>query len=81
MMSYDALPALLQAVIMLGLYLSLCGSIYMLISAISRMSLPFAVPTIVCALLNGGMMILYSADVRSKKHGYVPSAVSLWFCE
>jgi len=81
MMSYDALPALLQAVIMLGLYLSLCGSIYMLISAIRRKSLPFAVPTLLCVLLNGGMTILYSADVRSKKHGYVPSAVSRWFCE
>ena len=67
--------------IMLGLYLSLCGSIYMLISAIRRKSLPFAVPTLLCVLLSGSMMILYSADVRSKKHGYVPSAVSRWFCE
>lgn len=81
MMSYDVFPVLFQIAMMLGLYLILCGSIYMLASAIRRKSLPFAVLTFLCMVLSGGMMLLYSADVRSKKHGYAPAAASRWLCE
>ena len=81
MSSYDALPTLLRTVLMLGLFLTLCGSIYVL-SAIGRRRTPvlFAL-TLLCTSLSGCMVILFSADIRSQKHALPFAAVSRWLCE
>jgi len=81
MMSYDAIPVLLRILLMLGAFLTLCGSIYMTPIAIQRKSPRLIVPTLVCVLLSGGIMVLFSADVRSGKHGFAPAAASRWLCE
>ena len=81
MISYDALPTLLRTALMLGLFLTLCGSIYVL-SATIRRRLPvlFAL-TLLCTLLSGAMMILFSADVRSIKNALAFASVSRRLCE
>ena len=59
----------------------LCASVYLLYATFHRKSLGLSLPALLCALLSGGMMILYSADVRSTKHGYPLSPLSRWLCE
>ena len=81
MMNFDALPALLTTVLMLCLFLVLCVSIYMLLIAVRRKSPYSAGASILCALLSAGMVILYSADVRSRKYSLPASDLSRWFCE
>lgn len=81
MRSYDMMPTLLQILLMLSLFLSLCASAYLLYATFHRRSLGLSLPTLLCALLSSGMMILYSADVRSSKHGYPLSPLSRWLCE
>jgi len=81
MINYDMLPDLMRIVLLLILFLILCESMYMLTLAIRRKSPICIFMTLVCALLSGGMVVLYSADVRSKKHELVPAALSRWLCE
>ena len=81
MMNYDTIPVLFRIVLMLGLFLVLCGSIHMLPFAFRRKSIPLTIATICCTLLSAGMMILYTADVRREKKELVPAVISRWFCE
>ena len=81
MINYDALPALLRTALMLGLFLTLCGSIYVLSATIRRRSPVLFAITLLCTLLSGGMMILFTADVRSIKHTLAFSSASRWLCE
>lgn len=81
MMNYDTIPVLFRIVLMLGLFLVLCGSIHMLPFAFRRKSIPLTISTICCTLLSAGMMILYTADVRREKKELVPAVISRWFCE
>lgn len=81
MRSYDMLPDLLQILLMFSLFLHLCVSAYLLYATFHRKSLRTSIPALLCALLSGGIMILYSADVRSSKHGYPLSPLSRWLCE
>ena len=81
MISYDALPTLLRTALMLGLFLTLCGSIYVLSATIRRRSPVLFTLTLLCTLLSGCMMILFSADVRSTKHALAFASVSRWLCE
>lgn len=81
MMNYDMLPVLFRIVLMLGLFLVLCGSIHMMPAVFRKRSLCHILPTLSCCVLSAGMMILYAADVRSEKKELAPAAVSRWFCE
>lgn len=81
MMKYDALPGLVSALLMFGLFMVLCGNICVLFSNLRRKSFLFGTVAFLFVLLNGTMMILFSADVRSRKHDYPPSAASRWLCE
>ena len=81
MMSYYELPTLLRIALMLGLFLLLCGNISMLPFVFRRKSLWCTTLTSLCALLSGGMMILFSADVRIEKYDLAPSPASRWLCE
>ena len=81
MVNYDALPFLLQSVIRFGLYMALCGSIYMLYTGFRRKSPPLITLTLLSVLISGSMFILYSADARCRKYEFAPAAVSRWFCE
>ena len=81
MMNYDALPVLLSTVLMLGLFLVLCASICMLLVAIRRKSPVYTASVLLCVLLSAAMMILYSADVRSRKYSLPASEISRWLCE
>jgi|GEM_PF-113490 len=81
MMDYYVLPTLLRIALMLGLFLVLCGNICMLF-LMARKKLPLLkLLTLLCTLLNGSMMILFSADVRIEKYNLAPSAASRWLCE
>ena len=81
MMNYDTIPVLFRIMLMLGLFLILCGSIYMLSQISRRRSVPLVIPTLCTLVLSAGMMLLYTADVRSEKKDLVPAALSRWFCE
>lgn len=81
MISYDALPPLLRTALMLGLFLTLCGSIYVLSTTIRRKSPGLFALTLLCTLLSGCMMILFSADVRSTKYALAFASVSRLLCE
>lgn len=81
MMNYDTLPVLFRIALMLCLFLILCGSIHMLVLAFRRKSVRFIIPTLLCVVFSGTMMILFAADVRSEKHELAPAAVSRWLCE
>lgn len=81
MMSYYALPTLLRIALMLGLFLTLCGSICMLPLTFRRKSPCRTILTLLCVLFSGGMMILFSADVRIEKYSLAPSPASRWLCE
>ena len=81
MMSYYALPTLLRIALMLGLFLTLCGSICMLPLTFRRKSPCHTILTLLCVLFSGGMMILFSADVRIEKYNLAPSPASRWLCE
>jgi len=81
MMNYDAIPVLFRILLMLGLFLILCGSIYMLCPVFRRKSIPLILPTLCTLVLSAGMMLLYTADVRSEKKELAPAALSRWFCE
>lgn len=80
-MSYDTIPVLFRIMLMLGLFLILCGSIYMLSFVFRRKSIPLIIPTLGTLFLSAGMMLLYTADIRSEKKELTPVAVSRWFCE
>ena len=81
MMNYDTISVLFRIMLMLGLFLILCGSIHMLYPVFRRKSVPLILPTLCTVVLSAGMMLLYTADVRSEKKELVPAAVSRWFCE
>lgn len=81
MMSYYALPTLLRIALMLGLFLILCGNICMLPLTFRRKSPCRTILTLLCVLFSGGMMILFSADVRIEKYSLAPSPASRWLCE
>lgn len=81
MMNYDALPDLLRAALLLGLFLVLCASMYMLSLTVQRKSPILITLTMLCVVLSGSMVILYSADVRSIKYELAPAAASRWLCE
>lgn len=81
MISYDALPTLLRTALMLGLFLTLCGSIYVLSATVRRRAPVLFALTLLCTLLSGCMVILFSADIRSQKHALPAAAVSRWLCE
>ena len=81
MMNYDTIPVLFRILLMLGLFLILCGSFYMLSPVFRRKSIPLIIPTLCTLVLSAGMMLLYTADVRSEKKDLAPTAVSRWFCE
>ena len=81
MINYDTLSVLLRILLMLCLFIILCGSIHMLVLTVRKKSIYFSVPTFVCVIISAGMMILYTADVRSIKKELAPAAVSRWFCE
>ena len=81
MMNYDTISVLFRIMLMLGLFLILCGSIHMLYPVFRRKSIPLILPTLCTVVLSAGMMLLYTADVRSEKKELAPTAVSRWFCE
>ena len=81
MMNYDTISVLFRIMLMLGLFLILCGSIYMLSLVFRRKSISLIIPTLCTLVLSAGMMLLYTADVRSEKKELAPAAVSRWFCE
>lgn len=81
MMNYDTISVLFRIMLMLGLFLILCGSIYMLSPVFRRKSISLIIPTLCTLVLSAGMMLLYTADVRSEKKELAPAAVSRWFCE
>ena len=81
MMNYDALPDLLRVSLLLVLFLILCVSIYMLSLTVRRKAPITIILTLLCVVLSGSMVVLYSADVRSLKHDYAPATVSRWLCE
>ena len=81
MMNYDALPPLLATGFVLSLFLVLCSSICMFLAALRRKSFSSAAASLFCVLLSAGMVILYSADVRSRKHSLPASEISRWLCE
>ena len=81
MMNYDTISVLFRILMMLGLFLILCGSIHMLVPVWRRRSIPLIIPTLCTVVLSAGMMLLYAADVRSEKKELAPAAVSRWFCE
>ena len=81
MMNYDTISVLFRIMLMLGLFLILCGSIYMLSLVFRRKSISLIIPTLCALVLSAGMMLLYTADVRSEKKELAPAAVSRWFCE
>ena len=80
-MNYDTIPVLCRIVLMLGLFLILCGSINMLSQIFQRKPRALVIPTVCTLVLSAGMMLLYTADVRSEKKELAPAAVSRWFCE
>ena len=81
MMNYDTISVLFRIMLMLGLFLIQCGSIHMLYPVFRRKSVPLILPTLCTVVLSAGMMLLYTADVRSEKKELAPTAVSRWFCE
>ena len=81
MMNYDTISVLFRIMLMLGLFLILCGSIHMLYPVFHRRSSLLILPTLSTVVLSAGMMLLYTADVRSEKKELAPAAVSRWFCE
>lgn len=81
MMNYDTISVLFRITLMLGLFLILCGSIHMLAPVWRRKPIPLIIPTLCTVVLSAGMMLLYTADVRSEKKELAPAAVSRWFCE
>lgn len=81
MMNYYALPVLPRIVLMLSLFLLLCGNMCMLPLVCQRKSLLPKILITLCAACSAGMMILFSADVRMEKYGLDPSASSRWLCE
>ena len=81
MMNYDTISVLFRIMLMLGLFLILCGSIHMLYPVFRRKSVPLILPTLCTVVLSAGMMLLYTADVRSEKEELASAAVSRWFCE
>ena len=81
MMNYDTISVLFRIVLMLGLFLILCVSIHMIPFAFRRKSIPLVILKFGCTVLSAGMMIMYTADVRSEKKELDPAAVSRWFCE
>ena len=81
MMNYDTISVLFRIMLMLGLFLILCGSIYMLSPVFRRKSISLIIPTLCTLVLSAGMMLLYTADVRSEKEELASAAVSRWFCE
>ena len=81
MMNYDTISVLFRILMMLGIFLILCGSIHMLLPVLRRRSISLLIPTLCTVVLSAGMMFLYTADVRSEKKELVPAAVSRWFCE
>ena len=81
MMNYDTISVLFRILMMLGLFLILCGSIHMLLPVLRRRSISLLIPTLCTVVLSAGMMFLYTADVRSEKKELVPAAVSRCFCE
>lgn len=81
MMKYDALPVLFQIVLMFGLFLILCGSIYIMVITLRKRPLYITVSILLCTIISAGMMLLYTADVRSVKKDLSYAAVSRWLCE
>ena len=81
MMNYDTISVLFRIMLMLSLFLILCGSIYMLSPVFRRKSISLIIPTLCTLVLSAGMMLLYTADVRSEKKELASAAVSRWFCE
>ena len=81
MMSFDTIPVLFRIALMLSLFTVLCVSISLLIPLFRRKSVCRIVFTLVCAMVSGGMMVLFAADVRSRKYELVSAAVSRWVCE
>lgn len=81
MMNYDALPTLARIALMLCLFLILCGSICMVPFTFLRKHPLYQALTLLCVMFGGGMMILFSADVRSEKYDLTPSSASRWLCE
>ena len=81
MMSYDTIPVFFRILLMLGLFLILCGSIYMLSQILRRKSMPIIIPTLCTLVLSAVMLLLYTADVRSVKKELAPSVLSRRFCE
>ena len=70
MMNYDTISVLFRITLMLGLFLILCGSIHMLAPVWRRKSIPLIIPTLCTVVLSAGMMLLYTADVRSEKRNW-----------
>lgn len=81
MMNYDTLPTLARIALMLGLFLILCGSICMAPFTFRKKHPLYQALTLLCVMFSGGMMILFSADVRSEKYALPPSSASRWLCE
>ena len=81
MKNYDALSPLLCVMLMLGLFLVLCVSIYMLCLTLRKRSAFNAFLLLLCIVFSGSLLILYDADVRSRKYGFAPAAISRWICE
>lgn len=81
MMDYYALPTLFRIALMLGLFLLLCGNICILPVVCQRKGLLPKLLTLLGALISGGMMILFSADVRIEKYDLEASGASRWLCE
>ena len=70
-MNYDTISVLFRIMLMLGLFLILCGSIYMLSLVFRRKSISLIIPTLCTLVLSAGMMLLYTADVRSEKRNWL----------
>ena len=81
MMNYYALPTLFQIALMLSLFLLLCGNLCILPFVCQRKQLLPKILTLLSAFLSAGMMILFAADVRIKKHSLDASGASRWLCE
>lgn len=81
MMSYYELGTPLRIVLMLSLFLTLCGSVCLAPSAFLRKPILPKVLLPLCMLLEGGIMILYAADVRIIKYEMQASPASTWLCE
>lgn len=80
MMNFDTIPVLFRIALMFGLFVVLCCGIHLLPVSFRRKSLGWTAGTLVCCVVSAGMMILYTADVRSEKKDLARMAWSRWFC-